>query len=153
MRKPLLAHQIVSLEGGVEVVEMDADRTSHQQVLGPLDDLIIHTQEVGLLKRLKAKEVVIEVSRVVNHFVDFLVILLDDIVDVIGEEGSRSVTPVFVVEENVSRLQHAVLGALVKGCDRNAVGQLRVVRVHNGHVGASFCRQICDLLSCDSYRT
>ena len=148
MREPLLRHQVVGLEGCIEVIKVDANGASHEHVLGSLCDLPIALKQVGLLKSLEAKEVVIEIAREVKHLVNALVVRLDHVVDVIGQERGCPTAPISVVVKLVGCLEHACFRALVKGLDCDAIGQFRVVRVHNGHVGACFCRQISDLLCC-----
>ena len=65
---------------------MDTDRAPHQHVLGTLGDLAIHSQQVGLLKRLEPEEVVIEVAGVIKLRIDLLIVLLHNVVDGVGEE-------------------------------------------------------------------
>ena len=44
MREPLLAHQIVGLEGGIKITEVNPYRASHEQVLGSLSYLAIDAE-------------------------------------------------------------------------------------------------------------
>ena len=107
MREPLLAHKVISLKGSLQVTQVNPNGDPHEQVLRSLSYLAVRAEQVGFLKRLKAKEVVIEVSRVVNYFVDALVVLLDDVEDIIREKGSRSACLIGVAVELVCYLEDA----------------------------------------------
>lgn len=54
--EPALRQQVVRLDGGVDVVLVDANRHTHQHVLGALDDLAVDTQEVRPLQGLQQQQ-------------------------------------------------------------------------------------------------
>mmetsp|Transcript_91538 Transcript_91538/g.165287 ORF Transcript_91538/g.165287 Transcript_91538/m.165287 type:complete len:286 (-) Transcript_91538:495-1352(-) len=59
-------HQVIRLHGCSCISAVDTASHSHDHVLRPLDDPVVHAEEVGLLQRLEAEEVVVEVS-LVDH--------------------------------------------------------------------------------------
>ena len=54
--EPALAHEVVGVDGGVDVLHMDADRHAHEHVLGALHDLAVHAEEVRALQGLQKAE-------------------------------------------------------------------------------------------------
>jgi len=138
MREPLLAHKIISLEGSLQVTQVNPNGDPHEQVLRSLSYLAVRAEQVGFLKRLKAKEVVIEVSRVVNHFIYALIVVLNDIVHLFREKWRSSAHFIPKVVEIVCHGHKAAMGPIVQRLDRHVIGKLRVVGVHDGHVSASF---------------
>ena len=145
MGEPLLTHQVVRLEGSLQVRHVDADRAPHEHVLRSLHNLAIHLQEIGSLQRLEAEKVILEVTGVVNHFIYALIVVLNDLQDVIGQERRWSAALVLAVVQLLGRGKNAAIGLIMQSLDGNSVGELGVVRVHNGHVGASFGGQIRNL--------
>ena len=87
-----------------------------------------------------------EVTLVVNHFIDSLKVLLDDLVDLIREKRRRSIALVFEIVQLVGCGKDAAFCVIVKSLDCDPIGELGVVRVHDSHVSASFGGQICNLL-------
>ena len=152
MGEPLLAHQVVGLEGCLEVANVDANGAPHEQVLGSLGDLAIDSQEVGLLEGFESEEVVCEIAGVIDDFVNALIVVFDDGVDFWGEEGSWAALLVMVVVELASDGKDAAVGRVVQGLDRHAVGELGVVGMDDGQIGASFGGQLSNLSSCHSFR-
>ena len=86
MREPLLAHEVVGFEGGLQVVKVDADGAPHEHVLWSLCDLAIDSEKVRSLECLEAKEVVIEVARVIYHLINALKIIADYLVNLFRKE-------------------------------------------------------------------
>ena len=74
MREVLLAHQLVGLDGRVDVLAVDPDRDPHDHVLGPLRDLAVAAHQVASLEGLEAEVVVLEVSVIYNSSVDLVLI-------------------------------------------------------------------------------
>ena len=146
MGEPLLTHQVIGLKGSFKVLMVDADRASHEHVLGSLSDLIIDSQKVGLLEGLEAEEVVVEITAVIDLCVDALVILSDNAIYVIREEGCWPANLVFEAVELLSHGFDAGACLVVEGLDSDSVGEFGVVWVDDGHVSACLCRQICDFL-------
>lgn len=147
MSEPLFAHQVVGLKSRLKVVNVNTDGTAHEHVLGALNNLVVALEQVGSLEGLEAEEVVVEVTVVIDHGVDAFMVFRDDVVDILGEEGSFSSLTVSVVVEQIGSLEHARAGTVVEGLDSDVVRQLGVVWVHDGHVGARFGAQVRDLLS------
>lgn len=52
VRKPTVRQQVVGFNGSVNVILVDANRHTHQHLLGTLDDFAFYTQEVRSLQGL-----------------------------------------------------------------------------------------------------
>lgn len=138
MCEPLLAHQVVSLKSGLQIIKMNADRAPHKHMLGPLSHLSVHFEQVGPFKRLEAKEVVLKIFRIVNHFINSFIVVLNNPIDLIGEQWCRPATLVFKVVELVGHLTNATCRPIMQCLHRHSIRQFGVVRMHNSHVGACF---------------
>ena len=77
MREEFFTHQLVGLNGGVDVISVDANCHSHQHVLGPFHYSPIDSEQVASLKSFEAEIVVIEVPGEIENFVKFLVVFLN----------------------------------------------------------------------------
>lgn len=66
MSEELARHEVVSLEDTLNIVTPDADSHTHDHVLGTLNNLAINLEEVGSLKSLEAKVLVLEVTVIDN---------------------------------------------------------------------------------------
>lgn len=62
MSEELARHEVVSLKDTLNIVTPDADSHTHDHVLGTLNNLAINLEEVGSLKSLEAKVLVLEVT-------------------------------------------------------------------------------------------
>ena len=74
MREVLLGHELVGLDGGVDVLAVNADRNSHNHVLGPLRDLAVAAHQVATFEGLEAEVVVLEVAVVDDRPVDLVLV-------------------------------------------------------------------------------
>ena len=86
MGEPLVTHEMVSFEGGLEIILMDTDRDAHEHVLWALSWFAVHLEQVRAFKRLEAEEIIVEVAFVVENCLDALVVLLNDLKNILGEE-------------------------------------------------------------------
>ena len=75
MSEPALRHEVVGFDGSFDICFVNPYGDPHQHVLGPLDHFLIHTEEVGPLESLEAKEIVIEVPIIDDLAVQTLSIL------------------------------------------------------------------------------
>ena len=57
-----LAHEVVRLDGGVDVLAVDAHGDAHDHVLGALGDLAVDLEKVRLLEGLEAEVVELKVA-------------------------------------------------------------------------------------------
>ncbi len=94
---------------------MDTNRAPHQHVLGTFSDLSIDSQEICLLQRFKAEEVVFEIAGIINLGINSLIVLDHDLVDFLGEERGISAHLVLKVVQFLSYGLDAAVSALVKG--------------------------------------
>lgn len=108
-----LTHQVISLEGVLQVVSMDTDRDSHKHLLGTLNDLVLDLEQVRPLKSLKPEEIIVKVSLVVNFVLNSLSMLLVDLVDLLGQKRGLSAGDILVVVQLFCSLDHSVIGLLV----------------------------------------
>jgi hypothetical protein len=62
MSKPKFAHEIICCKGRLKIVQMDAERASHQHVLWSLYNLSIDLEQIASFQRFEAKEVIVKIS-------------------------------------------------------------------------------------------
>ena len=74
MREVLLGHELVGLDRGIYITPVDADRNSHNHVLGPLRDLAVAAHQITTFEGLEAEVVVLEVSVIHNSSVDLVLV-------------------------------------------------------------------------------
>lgn len=72
MNEPLLGHQVVCLDGTVDIVGVDTASDTHEHVLWSLHSLAVDLEHVGLLQSLVAKVVEAEIPIVDDGRVQFL---------------------------------------------------------------------------------
>ena len=114
MCEPLLTHEVVGLEGCVQVVQVDANRAAHEHVLGTLGDLAMNTEQVGSFKSLKTEEIVIKVAGVVDDFVDSLFVVLYDFVCLLRKEWRWPACLVSEVVKLVCHVKDTCMRAVVQ---------------------------------------
>ena len=152
VREPLLRHQVVSLEGRFKIVLVDANRAPHQHVLRSLSDFAINSQQVRLLERLEAEEIIVEVAREIKLGIDALIVLLHDLIHSVGKKRRRPANLVDKSEQLLAHLFDARIGPIVQGLDGHAVSQLGIIRMHDRHIGTCLSSQIRDFLGRHAYR-
>lgn len=97
MCEPLLTHQVVSSEGRLNVVLVNADGAPHEHVLRPLSNLPVDPQQVRLLQCFVPEEVVRKIAVVVNALVDRVSVCADDAVGLVAKQLSVAALLVFEV--------------------------------------------------------
>jgi hypothetical protein len=146
--EPLLTHEVIGLESCFEVILVNTDRDTHQQVLGSFGNGFVFTAEqVRFFQSLETEEVVIEISGVVDLCVNFISIGHNNRVCFVAEEGSFSALSVSEFVKFFSDFSDIVESGLVEGEDGNLIGKHGVVGVYNCHVCAGLSTQV-DNLSC-----
>jgi hypothetical protein len=171
VREEALGHEVVGLDGRVDVLLVDAHRHAHEHLLGPLADLAVHAEQVGALEGLEAEVVeaargrrrrrseggergvtgrgadarpphpapcvdALEVALVVHGGVELVGVLLDDLVDVVGDERrGEAGLGVEVLVELGGVAREALLGLLVQVRHDDARGQDGPVGVVGGGEG------------------
>ena len=65
MSKPALRHHVVCFDSRFNIILMYADRNSHQHMLRPFRDLSTNFQQIGPLKSLKTKIIIVEISVII----------------------------------------------------------------------------------------
>ena len=125
---------------------MDANGGSHEHVLGSFDNFAIHFEKVAALQGLKSKEVIVVVTGVVDHLVDLVSIVQDDLVCLVTEQRGLSASFVFAGVQCVGRVSNVVKGGFVEVFDDDSVGEDGVVWMHDRQIGGRLCRQLIDLI-------
>ena len=135
VREEALRHELVRLERGLDVGQVDADRDAHDHVLRALDDLAVEPAEVALLERLEAEVLVVEVAVVDDRRVDALLVLLHDRVKVLGHERRRRLgLRVDVVVHQLDVVREELVRVLVQVRDRDPRREPREIGVLRRHV-------------------
>ncbi len=114
MGEVLLRHEVVRLDGTLDVLAVDTNSDTHEHVLGSLGDLAVDAEEVGTLERLEAEEVVVEVALVDDGRVELVLVLHDDLVGGVRDHGA--VTAILGVDVLVERLTTWLKFLLVSLC-------------------------------------
>mmetsp|Transcript_81222 Transcript_81222/g.238643 ORF Transcript_81222/g.238643 Transcript_81222/m.238643 type:complete len:210 (-) Transcript_81222:161-790(-) len=83
-------HEIIGLNGSLDIAGVDAARHAHQHMLRALYDLAMYTQEVGLFQGLIPKIIIIKITSVVNCSVDRIRVFLDKAVNFIRNQRRRA---------------------------------------------------------------
>jgi hypothetical protein len=71
----LLGHEVVRLQCGFDIGAVDAERDTHDHVLGALDDLLVAAQQVRPLQSLEAEIIVAIVAIVDDRRVQAVLVL------------------------------------------------------------------------------
>ena len=117
---------------------VDTKRSPHEHVLRPLNNNIVNFQQVGPLKCLEAEEIIAKVARIINDFVDALVMFADDLVYFIREERCGSSGPICEIVELVCSSFHATICAVMQGLYSDAIGKICIVWMNDSHICTSF---------------
>ena len=80
MDEVTLGHEIVCLDGTLDVVPVDADGDAHEHVLWALGNLAIDAEEVRALESLEAEVLVVEVTLIDDGGVKHVGIVAHDLV-------------------------------------------------------------------------
>eukprot|EP00962_Isochrysis_galbana_P021947 scaffold6503_cov115-Isochrysis_galbana.AAC.3 len=148
MGEPLLRHEVVRLDGRVQVVLMDANRDPHQHVLRSLHHLAFHPEKVGLLERLEAKEVVLEVAVIDEERIEPLLVLHDDLVHFVRDKRrSLAVARVDIRVQRVHGGGERLVRHLVQVGDGDARSQTRIIGVLRRQVGGRLSGEIVKVSS------
>ena len=150
MSEPHLRHQVVRLEGALEIEQVDTDGAAHQHVLGAFDDLAFDLEQVRALEGLEPEEVVVEVAGVVESGVDLVAVLLEHIVDLCGQQGCWVIALILVGVQAIGHLSDVIMRHLVECGDGDTVGKDTEIRVHNGQVGTGLGSQVNNLRNFDA---
>lgn len=89
MCEVLLRHQVIGLDGLLDILAMDSHGNSHQQMLRTLRNLPINAEEVRPLQSLEAEEVVVEVTVVHNGRVELVRMFHYNLVYFLRHHGCR----------------------------------------------------------------
>lgn len=98
-------------------------------MLRPFHNFAVDFEQVRPFKGFEAEEVEAEVALEVDRLIQFLVILLDDAVDVLVEQRRLSATLVLAVIEHFCHFSDGGFGLLPEVVDSDSGGKDAVVRV------------------------
>jgi hypothetical protein len=104
--KVALGHEVVRLDNAVEVVAVDANGDTHDEVLGPLGDLAVQTEEIRAFERFESEaglhsaydksdrrgdpQVVVEVAVVDDSGIQSRSVGHDDVIGLLCDERRRT---------------------------------------------------------------
>jgi hypothetical protein len=106
------AHQVIRLDCLLNVFLVNTQSYSHEHVLGSFNDFSVDFEQVGPFEGFKAEEIEGEVSFEIDGFVDFLVMLLDNVVNFVRKQRSVPSTSVFAIIKLVGDIKHGSVGFL-----------------------------------------
>jgi len=120
-------------------------------VLGPLHNVLARLEEVGPLQSLESEEIVVEIPIEVDPLADRLSVLGGDFKYLLGDQRGLPSSRVDVLEELLRNFIEIGVRLLVQVRYGDAGRQLRVVGVHDCHVGAGLGCKIVEVHSCNTY--
>lgn len=77
MSEPPLRHHVIRLDSSINILLVNSNSNPHQHVLRPFNNLSSYLQEVGPLKGLEAKIIIVKVP-VVNYLAIQLSCILEE---------------------------------------------------------------------------
>lgn len=98
-------------------------------MLRPFNDVAVDFEQVRPFQGLEAEEVEAKVALEVNSLIQFLVILLDDAVDLLVEQRGLSAALVLAVVEHISDFPDGCFGLFPEVVDCDSGGKDAVVRM------------------------
>ena len=129
---------------------MNSDGASHKHVLGSFNDFSTNLEQVCAFQGFESKEIVVKVSGVVNLSIDFVGMLQDSFVSIISEQRSWSPSLVLIVVKLFGDLSDVSVSGVVQILDYDAIGEDRVVWMHNRQICSCLCRQLIDFVGAHS---
>jgi hypothetical protein len=140
--------EVVGFLDGFHVVTVDTDGNAEEHVLRTLDDskfsvlTAFDTEEVRAFEGLVAEVFILEITTVVDHFLEFLSVLLDDFPDVFSDKRSGLVSfGANVFAKNLEGFEDVWVGDLVESADSETTTEETVVGVLGDAVGGSLSDQ------------
>ena len=76
MSEPSLRHQMISFDNRIDIILVDTNSNPHQHVLRPFNNISLYFQQVGPLKGLEAKVIIVKVS-----IIDYLTVQTSSILE------------------------------------------------------------------------
>jgi hypothetical protein len=149
--EPFLADQVVGLDHGVDVVQVYSERDSHDHLLRPFDRGSMDLEQVGFLEGFEAKVIVVQVPRVVNGSVKALLVLLDNFVNIVGDEAGILSVVADISVKQLDRIGEVLLGSLVEAGHDDARSELAAVGMQHVEIRCSLREQVVELGAADSY--
>lgn len=136
MGEVLEGHEVVGLNGLLNVLTVNTHRHTHDHLLWSLRNLSVDAEQVGPLKSLETEVLVLEVTVVDDSGVELLGVLRDYFECLLGDH--RRVFPVLgvdIVVEVGNDSRELLLGLLVKVRHGDTGSEDGVVGMRDGHVG------------------
>ena len=151
MSKVALTHQVVGVEGLLDVGVMNTDSHAHEHVLRTLGDLAIKFEQIGTLKGLETKVVVIVVPCVVDVVVENIGVGHDDLVNFLGNQWRMLLGfGIDVFSQVGDDIGKQFLGGAVKIVNANTSCQTTVIRMVGCKRGCGLCSELVQLTSGDA---
>lgn len=154
MGEESLRHEVVSLDGLLNVGAVDTDSDSHDHVLWAFHDLAVHSKKVRSLESLETEVVVGKVPIVDDGRIENVLVVHDDLVDIVGNHGrvlaGLGVDPfVQIVHDG----REGLLGLLVQVGDGDSGSEDSVVWVFGGEVRGGLGCQVVQLDGGDTWKS
>ena len=88
MREPLVTHQMIRLNGSLDVMFVDANTHSHEHVLGSLCYLSVNLEKIRSLESLVPEVIIVKVSLEIDSTLQNFMVLFDYLIDILSYQGS-----------------------------------------------------------------
>ena len=151
MGEVALAHQVVGVEGFLDVGVVNTDRHTHQHVLRAFSHFTVELEQVGALQGLESEVIVVVVSTVVDVVVEHIGVGHDDLVHLFGDERSVLVgLGVNVLTKVGDDIGEGVLGGAVEVVHADTGSKATVVRVMRSQGGGRFSSELVELSGGDT---
>ena len=146
-----LAHQVVGVEGFLDVGVVNAHRHAHQHVLRSLSHLAVEFEQVGALEGLESEVVVVVVAVVVDVIVEHLGVRHDDLIHFLRDERCVLVGfRVDVLSEVGDDIGEGRLGRTVEVVHTDACGQAAVIGVMRSERCSGFSSELIQFTGGDA---
>jgi len=139
MGKPELTHQIICFKSCIKIIQMDSERDPHQHVLWSLDNSTISFEQVASFESLEPKIIVVEIPLIVQFFIDFLLILLDNTHQFWMDHACISILFVQYLIKFLNNYEIIIFSLLVQIAYLNPSSQSGVIWMDQIHVSACLC--------------
>ena len=151
MGEVALAHQIVGVEGFLDVGVVNTDRHPHQHVLWAFSHFTVQFEQVGALQGLESEVIVVVVSTVVDVVVEHIGVGHDDLVHLFGDERSVLVgLRVNVFTKVGDDIGEGVLGGAVEVIHADTGGKTTVVRMVRSQGSGRFGSELVEFSGGDT---
>lgn len=142
VRKVSLRQKVVGLNDPRDIVSVDTDGHTHEHKLRALGNLAIDLEQVGLFERFEPEVVVLEITRVYNGAVEFVLVLLHNLIHFFGNQrGGFTRFGVFVIVKDFDEIGETSNRHFVQVGNRNARRQDGIIGMLGSERSSGLCRE------------